>query len=97
MSKDDVIKKLLKNKAKIRTFGVKKLGLFGSYISGKPTKKSDIDMLVDFDKKTFDNYMGLKFFLEEQFNAKVDLVIPDSLKPQLKPLILKQAEYVKGL
>lgn len=97
MSSEDILNKLLKNRLKIRSFGVKRLGLFGSYAVGTENKKSDIDLLVDFEDKTFDNYMGLKFFLENQFKKRVDLVIRDAIKPQLKPLILKQVKYAKGI
>ncbi|MCX5750196.1 MAG: nucleotidyltransferase family protein [Candidatus Saganbacteria bacterium] len=81
----------------VKKFGVKKIGLFGSYLRGDFNKKSDLDLLVEFRKKTFDNYMGLKFFLEDAFDLKVDLVTKESLKPRLKPLILKEVEYAKGL
>lgn len=97
MSKQDIFKKILKNKRMVKKFGVKKIGLFGSYLRGDFNKKSDLDLLVEFRKKTFDNYMGLKFFLEDAFDLKVDLVTKESLKPRLKPLILKEVEYAKGL
>lgn len=78
-------------------FEVKKIGLFGSYANGKQNKKSDIDILVEFKKKTFDNYMNLKFFLEKLFKTKIDLIISDALKPQLKASILKEVEYAQGI
>jgi len=37
----------------------------------------------------------LKFFLEDLFDCKVDLVIRDDLKHQLKPYILREVEYAK--
>ena len=81
----------------MKQFGVRKIGLFGSYAKGKPREKSDIDVLVEFKEKTFDNYMNLKFFLERLLKAKVDLVIYDALKPQLKPLIMNEVIYAKEL
>jgi len=97
MSKEEILKKILSNKAKIKDFGVKKIGLFGSYANGTQKDNSDIDFLVDFNHKNFDNYMDLKFFMEGLFNKKVDLVISNSLKHRLKPLILKRVIYAKGL
>jgi predicted nucleotidyltransferase len=61
------------------------------------SKDSDVDVLVKFDRKTFDNYMDLKFFLEDTLKTKVDLVLLDTLKPQLKSQILDEVDYVKGL
>lgn len=91
-----IMQELEENKEAIKEFGVKRIGLFGSYLRGEQKKTSDIDILVEFEegKKTFDNYMGLKFFLEELFGCKVDLVIFDAIKPYLKQYILGSVKYV---
>ena len=67
-------------------YGVKKIGVFGSFARGEGRKDSDIDVLVEFKDsfETFDNYMELKFFLEDLFGRKVDLVTIEALRPQLK-------------
>lgn len=79
-----------------KRFKVKEIGIFGSRIKGKGRKKSDIDILVEFEKgfKTFDNYMDLKFFLEDLFDYKVDLVLKSALKERIKPYILSEVVYV---
>jgi predicted nucleotidyltransferase len=76
-------------------FKVKEIGMFGSHVKGRARKRSDIDVLVEFEKgyKTFDNYMELKFFLEDLFNNKVDLVLKSALKEELKPYILSEVVY----
>ncbi|HPJ90295.1 MAG TPA: nucleotidyltransferase family protein, partial [Thermotogota bacterium] len=83
------------NKSTLKKYGVKKIGLFGSFVTGKATAKSDIDILVEFDagKKTFDNYMDLKFFIEDNLNRKVDLVIEKNIKQELKDEILGSVRY----
>jgi predicted nucleotidyltransferase len=85
-----ILASLIENKAVIKNFGVKKIGLFGSYIRNEQKSTSDIDILVEFEKGqiTFDNYMDLKFFLEDLFKCKVDLVMQEAIKPDLKPYIL---------
>jgi len=97
--KEEIFKKIQKHREEIIKFGVKSLGLFGSCVRNDARKKSDIDFLVEFEegKKTFDNYMGLMFFLEDLFKSKVDLVIREDIKPLLKPYILKEVEYAQGL
>ncbi len=77
-------------------FGVKELGVFGSYVRGEQSEISDIDVLVEFEqgKKTFDNYMDLKFYLEDLLGVEVDLVIKSAIKPKLKEYILKEVVYV---
>lgn len=90
-----ILQKLQRNKDKIREYGVKNIGLFGSYTTNEQSEGSDIDILVEFEygKKTFDNYMDLKFYLEEIFKCKVDLVIYEVIKPALKKQILESVQY----
>ena len=76
-------------------YGVKKIGILGSFARGEEKESSDIDILVNFEKgaKTFDNFMELKFFLEDLFGKKVDLVTFEALRPQLKEVILREVAY----
>jgi len=78
-----IIAQLEKHKEDLHKFGIIKIGLFGSFSHNQATEKSDIDFLVEFDDATFDKYMDCKFFLEELFSRKVDLVTKQSLKPSL--------------
>lgn len=77
-------------------FGVKEIGIFGSYVRKEQEESSDIDILVEFKDgyRTFDNYMDLKFYLEELLGLRVDLVSKDALKPRLRPYILEEIVYV---
>ena len=50
LSSDEILKKIEKNRDKIRGFGVKRIGLFGSYTRGKQNERSDIDILIEFEK-----------------------------------------------
>ncbi|MCP2518990.1 nucleotidyltransferase family protein [SCandidatus Aminicenantes bacterium Aminicenantia_JdfR_composite] len=99
LKSDEILEKIKENKKKIKRFGVKKIGLFGSYVRNEQKSGSDIDILVEFEKgmKTFDNYMDLKFFLEDLFNCKVDLVIIETIKPDLKSNILENVKYATGI
>lgn len=93
----DVFKTLKHHDNTIKNkFGVKKIGVFGSFVRGEELDNSDIDILVEFEKgqKTFDNYMELKFYLEDLFDRKVDLVTISSIKPQLKDNILDEIVYM---
>ena len=97
LSKSEIEQALLKHQNVLREYSVKRLGLFGSYVKGAAHEDSDIDLLVEFKKLSFDNYMGLRIFLEDLFEKKIDLVISDSVKPRLKPYIEKEIEYVAKL
>ncbi|MBK8023426.1 MAG: nucleotidyltransferase family protein [Chloroflexi bacterium] len=81
-------------------FGVKRLGLFGSFVRGEQDQDSDLDFLVEFasrDLKTFDNYFNLKFRLEDTLGYGSDLVIAENLREQFRPQILSDVRYVEGL
>lgn len=82
-----------KEQATMKALGVQRIGIFGSCARGKESKHSDIDVLVEFEQNTFDNYMELKFLLEEGMGRKVDLVTIGALKPTLKDEILREVRY----
>ena len=93
---EEVKNRLFDKKAEIRKrYHVKKIGVFGSIVRNKQTKKSDIDILVEFEKghKDFFNYMRLKYYLEELLDRKVDLVIKEAVKAQLRERILNEVVY----
>ena len=94
-----VMKQLDENKMQLRGYGVKRIGLFGSFLRSEQAAGSDIDVLVEFEqgKKTFDNYMDLKFFLEGLFNCRVDLVVKEAIKTALKEAILESVKYAPGV
>ncbi len=79
-----------------KTYHVKKIGIFGSFVRGAHSQYSDIDILVDFEKghKDFFNYIRLKYYLENLLGKKVDLVMKKAIKPVLKKRILSEVEYV---
>lgn len=76
-------------------YHVRRMGIFGSFARGEETEGSDVDVLVEFEDgfKTFDNFIELKYFLEELFACSVDLVTVSALKPQLKEGILREVVY----
>ena len=97
MTSDDILKKLEENRDAIKGFGVRRLGIFGSYARGEQSDASDMDFLVEFEKKTFRNYIDLKFFLEKLFERPCDLVIAEAVKPRLRKPIFEETVYAKGL
>lgn len=72
--------------AKIKKFcnthHIIKLSLFGSVLTDRFTKKSDVDVLVEFDKSHIPSFFGLadmQFELEKLFDRSVDLRTPNDL------------------
>lgn len=71
------------------------LAIFGSVARNEATKKSDIDILVDFDtKKGLFGFADLKFYLEEILDCNVDLVTRRALHPELKTRILNESKEI---
>ena len=98
MTKEDIKKVLIKNKSLLKRYKVNKIGIFGSCVTGKMKKKSDVDLLVDFDEMIdlFD-YVHLSDELQQMLKTKVDLSTPDAIKPYIKPKILREVEWIEGL
>ena len=96
INKASLLESLKLHQKEIKAYGVKSLGLFGSFVRNTPNENSDIDLLVDFEphKKTYDNFMDLSFFLENLFGRKIELVTPQSLNKYIGPHILKEVENV---
>ena len=95
LNKKTIYEELRKHKPVLEQYGVKQIGLFGSFVRGEAHEKSDIDFLVDFEKekKTLSNLVDLGDFLENLFHKKVDIVTPQGLSPFIGPYILKEVQY----
>ncbi len=96
MGKQEIIKIIRNKKPEMESrYGVQRLGLFGSYVRERQRKKSDIDILVTFNRDIdlFD-FLDLRKYLESQLQAKVDLVMETALKPAIGKRILSEVEYV---
>lgn len=97
-SLDDLLKILGSKKTFLsKEFGVTDLAVFGSYAKNEQNENSDIDIFVGIknDFKTFDNFMDLKFFLEELLiNKKVDLVTKEAIREEFKTKVLMEAVNV---
>lgn len=96
MKREQVLSILTSHKAEIqRRFHVKQLALFGSTARGDAREDSDVDVLVDFvGGETYRGYFDLQFYLEDLLKHKIDLVCIDSVRPQIKPYIERDALYV---
>lgn len=99
LSRTEISSRIIEHWDEIRKLGVRKLWLFGSYARGRQREESDIDIIVEFERgrKTFDNYMDLKFLLEELLGVEVDLITVEAVKPGIKDAIWKEAVPVEGL
>lgn len=96
------IKKILEShKAELREkYKIKEIGVFGSYVRGEQKKRSDIDILVEFDElPDLLRFIEIERYLEKLIHKKlihkkVDLIEKTGIRPELKDIILKETVYV---
>ncbi len=98
MDKEEIKKALVANRKILRKYKVSKMGIFGSYVRDKAKKKSDVDLLVEFEEviDLFD-FVHLTDEVEKVLKTKVDLATPDAIKPYIRPRIMKEVEWIEGL
>jgi uncharacterized protein len=91
---DQIKKTLTKHKEELRqNYQVKDIGIFGSYVRGEQKKKSDIDILVEFEessKLSLLGFVGLENYLSDILGVKVDLVEKGALKPRIGKHVLEE-------
>ncbi len=98
MQKQDILNYLKSNQVYYQNrFGVKFIGLFGSFSRNEAREDSDIDILYKIEKNkklSMFKYLELNKHLEDFFHKKIDLVRDETLKPQIKSYIQKDITYV---
>ena len=78
----------------VRPYNPKRIGVFGSYVRGDQTEKSDLDILIDFyERVNLLDLIGIEQDLSLSIGLKVDLVTEHSLSDKLKPYILSEVNY----
>jgi len=77
--------------------GIKRIGLFGSYLRGDQRSDSDIDILVEFRKgeERYHNLLELHEILTDAFNRKVEIVTVGGLSSYIGPHILKEVRFIE--
>ncbi len=96
-TRENILSALSSRKSELSKFGIRKLGLFGSYIRNEQNSNSDIDVLVDFEPEaeSFDNFMAVCDIIEQLFkDEKLEIVTMNGLSPYIGPIILKEVHYV---
>lgn len=78
-------------------YGVRSLGVFGSYLRGEQKLRSDLDVLVELEPRrdTFKNWIELQTDLQHALGVKVDLVENKNLKPFIGKRILSEVVWLR--
>lgn len=92
-----ILQTLREHRHLLEHYSVREFALFGSYATGRQHAQSDIDLYVEFDRPTFDNFIGLSDTLEQLLGKKVDILTPaglDSIRiPEIAANIRKTLAY----
>ncbi len=79
----------------LKKHGAKKISIFGSYIRGDATSKSDLDIIVEFEEpKGLISFVGIENELSDTLGIKVDLLTERAISPYLIDRILKEAVVI---
>jgi len=96
LSTKRIINVLTKSKIEARQrYRAEIKGIFGSFVRGDDKRKSDIDILVEFDERAnLIDFVGLSLFLEEKMKRPIDVVPESAIRKELKAKILKEVIYI---
>jgi predicted nucleotidyltransferase len=95
MNRSVIISTLCEHQALLKSHGIERIGLFGSFVRNEQKDSSDIDLLVQFSKgkKSLHNLVSLGDELEKLFVRNVELVTTESLSKYIGPHILNEVQY----
>jgi len=94
---EEILRLVAENRDALRACGARRLALFGSAVRGEAGEDSDVDFVVELERKTFDSYMDVKELLEHLLGCRVDLVLADAIKPRLRASIERELVHAPGL
>ena len=79
----------------VRRYRVSEIGIFGSFVRGEQKRRSDIDILVEYDEvPDMFEFINLGRYLQRLLRKKIDLVSKEAIRPELKDRILREIVYI---
>ncbi len=81
LNREEILRKLKESFPYLKKeFGIKRIGIFGSFAKGVPNEDSDIDFVVEFEKSIGLAFMDLAEYLEKIMGKKVDILTPEGIR-----------------
>lgn len=94
MEREEVVRRIREHLPELEQFDVRSISLFGSVARNEAGPASDVDVIVEFGRATFDGYMGLKLYLEDLLGTRVDVATRRGLRPRIVESALREAIHV---
>jgi predicted nucleotidyltransferase len=94
VTRREALRRLTRNREKLRTHNVRHIAVFGSTARDQATASSDVDLLVEFDPEApvgLFAYVRLLDFLSDVMDTRIDLATPAALRPEMRDQIIKEA------
>lgn len=93
MRRQEVLDILARHRGPLRALGVRSLRLFGSMARDQATDRSDVDLLVEFDRPLgLFHFIRVRQYLQQVLGVeRVDLVMPEALFEELRDDILRES------
>jgi predicted nucleotidyltransferase len=92
VTSEEVKRRLSERRAELTQLGIRSLDIFGSVARGDATSSSDVDLLVEFDRPIgLFHFFRVQRRLEEIVGCRVDLVMREAVRPQLRDRIFREA------
>jgi predicted nucleotidyltransferase len=81
LTKEKITKVLQENFSYLASeYGVKRIGLFGSYAKDLPTESSDVDIVVEFNRPIGFRFAEFAEYLEGLLGKNVDILTPAGIQ-----------------
>jgi len=97
LTADAILRFLEDHRDALRTMGVKRIGLFGSYARNEQRESSDVDLLFSMDTFTWTRWMDVWNFLEDGLGVTIDLIPEKDLREEIRSQVLSEVRYVEEL
>ena len=94
MTSREALRRLNRNREKLRTYSVQHIAVFGSTARDQATIHSDVDILVEFAaeaKVGLFTFVDLLDFLTNAMGTRIDLATAAALRPEMRDEILAEA------
>ena len=94
-TRETILDFLERHRETLHQMGVRRIGLFGSYVRNEQNENSDIDFLITMESISFAAWMDVWNYLEDNLGCEIDLVPEKDLREELQAEVFAEVAYVE--